>query len=173
MVVCASRGLGRGIATAFAEAGAPVVAVARTAAPVVDPTGDGGIQQEVADAADATVAASLLNRWKPGAIILVAGASPLMRPLSAPDLGGVLGQLARRCADRVPLVTRGPAQAAATWQQDDRDQQRVPRCKGHRSAVATRAPRPPSALSPPTPKRRQAAAAWTSPLPRFCPESRR
>jgi NAD(P)-dependent dehydrogenase (short-subunit alcohol dehydrogenase family) len=32
IVVGASRGLGRGIATAFAEAGAPVVAVSRTAA---------------------------------------------------------------------------------------------------------------------------------------------
>jgi 5,10-methylene-tetrahydrofolate dehydrogenase/methenyl tetrahydrofolate cyclohydrolase len=31
IVVGASRGLGRGIAAAFAEAGAPVVAVARTA----------------------------------------------------------------------------------------------------------------------------------------------
>jgi NAD(P)-dependent dehydrogenase (short-subunit alcohol dehydrogenase family) len=30
VVVGASRGLGRGIASAFAEAGAPVVAVART-----------------------------------------------------------------------------------------------------------------------------------------------
>ena len=30
IVVGASRGLGRGIATAFAEAGAPVVAVSRT-----------------------------------------------------------------------------------------------------------------------------------------------
>lgn len=32
IVVGASRGLGRGIATAFAEAGPPLVAVARTAA---------------------------------------------------------------------------------------------------------------------------------------------
>ena len=81
MVVGASRGLGRGIATAFAEAGAPVIAVARTAAGLIDPAGGGGIQQEVADAADARVAASLLDRYEPGAIILVAGASPLMRPL--------------------------------------------------------------------------------------------
>ena len=81
MVVGASRGLGRGIATAFAEAGAPVIAVARTAAPAVDLAGGGGIQQEVADAADARVAASLLDRYEPEAIILVAGASPLIRPL--------------------------------------------------------------------------------------------
>ena len=81
MVVGASRGLGRGIATAFAEAGAPVIAVARTAAPPVDLAGGGGIQQEVADATDARVAAGLLDRHEPEAIVLVAGATPLMRPL--------------------------------------------------------------------------------------------
>jgi NAD(P)-dependent dehydrogenase (short-subunit alcohol dehydrogenase family) len=79
--VGASRGLGRGIATEFARAGAPVIALARTAAPVVDPAGGGRIQHEVADAADARVAASLLDRYEPEVIVLVAGASPLLRPL--------------------------------------------------------------------------------------------
>src|SRR5262249_20634464 len=81
MVVGASRGLGRGIATAFAEAGAPVVAVARTAAPLAELAGAGGVEREVADAADARVAASLLDRYEPRAVILVAGAVPLIRPL--------------------------------------------------------------------------------------------
>lgn len=82
IVVGASRGLGRGIATAFAEAGAPVVAVGRTAATFPEPaTGAGTIQPEVADAGDATVPARLLDRYEPEAIILVAGASPHMRPL--------------------------------------------------------------------------------------------
>ncbi|HET6223511.1 MAG TPA: SDR family oxidoreductase [Dongiaceae bacterium] len=82
IVVGASRGLGRGIATAFAVAGAPVVAVARTATTFAEPRkGADIIQTEVADAADATVAGSLLDRYEPQAIILVAGASPLMRPL--------------------------------------------------------------------------------------------
>jgi len=82
VVVGASRGLGRGIATAFAEAGAPVVAVSRTAAAFPEPAnGAGTIQPEVADARDATVAASLLDRYEPEAVILVAGASPHMRPL--------------------------------------------------------------------------------------------
>ena len=36
IVVGASRGLGRGIATAFAQAGAPVMAVARSGAPLAD-----------------------------------------------------------------------------------------------------------------------------------------
>lgn len=82
MVVGASRGLGRGIATAFAEAGAPVVAVARTAVALAELATDAGtIQLEVADAADATVAADLLDRYEPEVVILVAGAGPHMRPL--------------------------------------------------------------------------------------------
>jgi NAD(P)-dependent dehydrogenase (short-subunit alcohol dehydrogenase family) len=82
IVVGASRGLGRGIATAFAQAGAPVVAVARTAAAVAELAGGAGtIQPEVADAGDATAAGILLDRYDPDAVILVAGASPLMRPL--------------------------------------------------------------------------------------------
>jgi NAD(P)-dependent dehydrogenase (short-subunit alcohol dehydrogenase family) len=80
VVVGASRGLGRGIATAFAEAGAPVVAVARSAA-LTELADAAIIEAEVADAADATVPGRLLDRYEPDAVILVAGASPLMRPL--------------------------------------------------------------------------------------------
>ena len=66
IVVGASRGLGRGIATAFAEAGARVVAVSRTAAAFPESAdGAGTIQPEVADAGDATVAGSLLDRYEP------------------------------------------------------------------------------------------------------------
>jgi 3-oxoacyl-[acyl-carrier protein] reductase len=82
IVVGASRGLGRGIATALAEAGAPVVAVSRTATSFPEPTGGAGtIQTEVTNAGAATVPASLLDRYEPEAVILVAGASPHMRPL--------------------------------------------------------------------------------------------
>jgi NAD(P)-dependent dehydrogenase (short-subunit alcohol dehydrogenase family) len=82
IVVGASRGLGRGIATALAEAGAPVVAVSRTAAAFAEPaSGAGTIRPEVADAGDATVPASLLDRYEPQAVVLVAGASPHMCPL--------------------------------------------------------------------------------------------
>lgn len=73
LVVGASRGLGRGIAGAIADAGATVVTVSRTAQP--------GITTEVADAADAATAGRLLDRHAPDALVLVAGASPLMRPL--------------------------------------------------------------------------------------------
>ena len=81
IVVGASRGLGRGIATAFADAGGSVVAVSRTAAEFPEPGGSGTIQPEIADARDATVPADLLDRHDPGAVILVAGAAPHMLPL--------------------------------------------------------------------------------------------
>jgi NAD(P)-dependent dehydrogenase (short-subunit alcohol dehydrogenase family) len=84
IVVGASRGLGHGIAAAFAEAGAPVVAVARGAATFAALAGGGGgdrIKTEIADAADPSVAGSLLDRYDPDVLVLVAGASPLMRPL--------------------------------------------------------------------------------------------
>jgi NAD(P)-dependent dehydrogenase (short-subunit alcohol dehydrogenase family) len=82
IVVGASRGLGRGIATALAEAGASVVAVARNAPALAElADGAGAIRPEVADAAEATVPGGLLDRYEPEAVVLVAGASPLMRPL--------------------------------------------------------------------------------------------
>jgi NAD(P)-dependent dehydrogenase (short-subunit alcohol dehydrogenase family) len=82
IVVGASRGLGHGIATAFAAAGAPVVAVSRTAAEFPEPAdGAGTIQAEIADAGDAAVAARLLERHQPAVVVLVAGASPHMLPL--------------------------------------------------------------------------------------------
>ena len=83
MVVGASRGLGRGIALAFDEAGAPVVAVARSR-PSLDELIAAGrnVQAESADAADATTAWSLLDRHRPQVLILVAGANPVMRSLA-------------------------------------------------------------------------------------------
>ncbi len=82
IVVGASRGLGRGIATALAQEGASVIAVARTAAPLAELAGGNKpIQPEVADGGDPAVAGSLLDRYEPHAVILVAGATPLPRPL--------------------------------------------------------------------------------------------
>jgi NAD(P)-dependent dehydrogenase (short-subunit alcohol dehydrogenase family) len=82
VVVGASRGLGRGIARAFAEAGAPVVAVARSGPALAELAAtSANIRTEVADAADATVAWSLLDEYEPEVLILVAGANPVMRPL--------------------------------------------------------------------------------------------
>jgi NAD(P)-dependent dehydrogenase (short-subunit alcohol dehydrogenase family) len=82
MVVGASRGLGRGIALAFAEAGVPVVAVARTASALAELGAAGvNLHTEVADAADPTTAWSLLDQYEPRNLVLVAGANPVMRPL--------------------------------------------------------------------------------------------
>jgi NAD(P)-dependent dehydrogenase (short-subunit alcohol dehydrogenase family) len=80
IVIGASRGLGRGIATTFAAAGASVIAVSRTPAKFPEP-GGGAIHTEVADAGDPTVPARLLDRYEPQTVILVAGATPHMRPL--------------------------------------------------------------------------------------------
>lgn len=81
IVVGASRGLGHGIATAFADAGAPVVALARTTAAFDPDESRSNIKTEIADAADASATGSLLDRYEPAIVVLVAGASPLMRPL--------------------------------------------------------------------------------------------
>jgi NAD(P)-dependent dehydrogenase (short-subunit alcohol dehydrogenase family) len=82
VVVGASRGLGRGIASAFAEAGAAVVAVARTGPALAELAAtSANIRTEVADAADATVARRVLDHYEPQVLILVAGAKPMMRAL--------------------------------------------------------------------------------------------
>ncbi|MDT5251086.1 MAG: 3-oxoacyl-[acyl-carrier protein] reductase, partial [Mycobacterium sp.] len=82
VVVGASRGLGRGIAYAFADAGAQVLAVARNA-PALAELADshGNIAPEVADAADPSVAWHVIDRYEPQVLILAAGANPVMRPL--------------------------------------------------------------------------------------------
>jgi NAD(P)-dependent dehydrogenase (short-subunit alcohol dehydrogenase family) len=83
IVVGASRGLGHGIAVALAEAGAPVVAVSRTPGHFPEPAPGGGrIRAEMADAAEAETATSLLARHEPDVVVLVAGASPPVLPLT-------------------------------------------------------------------------------------------
>jgi 3-oxoacyl-[acyl-carrier protein] reductase len=67
IVVGASRGMGRGVAAALAEAGANVLAISRS---------------EGIDAADPTVAARLLDKHDPDLVVIVAGATPHMRPLA-------------------------------------------------------------------------------------------
>lgn len=81
LVVGASRGLGRGIAAALADAGAPVIGVARAPAPLDN--GSQPIQWEFADATGPTVAGSLIDRHRPRAVVVVVGATPLMRPLQS------------------------------------------------------------------------------------------
>jgi NAD(P)-dependent dehydrogenase (short-subunit alcohol dehydrogenase family) len=82
VVVGASRGLGRGIAAAFADAGAHVVAVGRTAPALADLAATSpNIRPEIADAADPATAPSLIDQYEPEVLILVAGAAPVGRPL--------------------------------------------------------------------------------------------
>jgi NAD(P)-dependent dehydrogenase (short-subunit alcohol dehydrogenase family) len=82
LVVGASRGLGRGIASAFAKAGAPVVAVARNGAALAElATSYANIVTDIADAADEKVAWNLLDKHDPEILVLVAGANPKMGPL--------------------------------------------------------------------------------------------
>jgi NAD(P)-dependent dehydrogenase (short-subunit alcohol dehydrogenase family) len=82
MVVGATRGLGRGIAQAFAEAGAPVVAVARSGPALAELAAtSANIRTEAADAADPTVPPTLLDKYDPEILLLVAGAITVMRPL--------------------------------------------------------------------------------------------
>ncbi|MEU4237324.1 SDR family oxidoreductase [Actinoplanes sp. NPDC026619] len=69
MIVGGSRGLGRGIAQAFSDDGAKVITVARNGA------------TESADATDPAVAQRLLDRHRPGVLVIAAGAVPPMAPL--------------------------------------------------------------------------------------------
>jgi NAD(P)-dependent dehydrogenase (short-subunit alcohol dehydrogenase family) len=77
VVVGASRGLGRGIAGAFASAGARVTGIARNAPD--DPVT--GINMEIADAADEKTATRIVDTYRPEVLIVVAGAAPVSRPL--------------------------------------------------------------------------------------------
>jgi NAD(P)-dependent dehydrogenase (short-subunit alcohol dehydrogenase family) len=83
LVTGASRGLGRGIATALSKAGAQVVGVARDRGPLEELRAElgGSFTAVSADAADPTVAGQLIDAYQPGILVLNAGASPLSRPL--------------------------------------------------------------------------------------------
>jgi NAD(P)-dependent dehydrogenase (short-subunit alcohol dehydrogenase family) len=83
LVTGASRGFGRGIATALSKAGAQVVGVARDRGRL------DGLRAELggsfiavpADAADPVVAGQLIDAYRPAVLVLNAGATPLPRPI--------------------------------------------------------------------------------------------
>jgi len=84
LVTGASRGFGRGIATALSRAGAAqVVGVARDRAPLDDLRAELGdsFTPVSADAADPVVAGTLIDKYRPGVLVLNAGATPLPRPI--------------------------------------------------------------------------------------------
>jgi NAD(P)-dependent dehydrogenase (short-subunit alcohol dehydrogenase family) len=83
LVTGASRGFGRGIATALSQAGAQVVGVARDHAELeaVKAELGGSFTPVTADATDPTVAGQLIDAYHPGILVLNAGAAPLSRPV--------------------------------------------------------------------------------------------
>jgi NAD(P)-dependent dehydrogenase (short-subunit alcohol dehydrogenase family) len=83
IVTGASRGFGRGIAAALAQAGAHVVGVARHADALDEVREQLGaaFTPVAADAADPVVAGELIDRYQPRALVLNAGAVPLPRPV--------------------------------------------------------------------------------------------
>jgi NAD(P)-dependent dehydrogenase (short-subunit alcohol dehydrogenase family) len=83
LVTGASRGLGRGVATALVQAGATVVGVARDDAPLTNLHAELGdrLIPVAADAADPVIAGKLIDQYVPRMLVLAAGAAPLSRPL--------------------------------------------------------------------------------------------
>jgi NAD(P)-dependent dehydrogenase (short-subunit alcohol dehydrogenase family) len=83
LVTGASRGFGAGIASALVKAGAGVVGVARDHGRLEDLRGQLGATfiPVAADAADPVAAGHLLDRYRPTALVLDAGANPLPRPV--------------------------------------------------------------------------------------------
>ena len=83
LVTGASRGFGRGIATALSRAGARVVGVARDRAALDELSAElGGSFTAVAgDVADPIVAGRLIDTYHPAILVLNAGATPLPRPI--------------------------------------------------------------------------------------------
>jgi NAD(P)-dependent dehydrogenase (short-subunit alcohol dehydrogenase family) len=83
IVTGASRGFGRAVAGALTAAGAQVVGVARSRAPlddVRDELGE-GFTAAVADAADPATASRLIDEYRPRTLVLCAGSAPRMTPL--------------------------------------------------------------------------------------------
>jgi NAD(P)-dependent dehydrogenase (short-subunit alcohol dehydrogenase family) len=83
LVTGASRGFGRGIATALSGAGAQVIGVARDRGPLEELREALGesFTAVPADAADPMVAGQLIDAYRPAVLVLNAGATPLPRPV--------------------------------------------------------------------------------------------
>ena len=83
LVTGASRGFGRGIATALAKAGVHVTGVARDPSQLAEVRAELGdaFPPVAADAADPVRAGQLLDTYRPRTLVLNAGAAPLARPL--------------------------------------------------------------------------------------------
>jgi NAD(P)-dependent dehydrogenase (short-subunit alcohol dehydrogenase family) len=87
IVVGASRGLGSGVAMALADAGARVLGIARDEAALLRLKASSGDRIDIAagDATDAGFAARVLKGEDPACVLLVAGATPAMKPVQEHD----------------------------------------------------------------------------------------
>ena len=83
LVTGASRGFGRGIAAALSGAGAQVIGAARSRGALEELRAELGesFTPVSADAADPMVAGQLIDKYRPGVLVLNAGATPLPRPI--------------------------------------------------------------------------------------------
>lgn len=83
LVTGASRGFGRGIATALSGEGAQVIGLARDRAALEDLRAELGdsFTPVSGDAADPAVAGELIDKYRPRVLVLNAGATPLPRPI--------------------------------------------------------------------------------------------
>jgi NAD(P)-dependent dehydrogenase (short-subunit alcohol dehydrogenase family) len=83
LVTGASRGFGRGIATALSAAGAQVIQRGALAGNPDDlrATLGNSFIPVAADAADPHVAGQLIDSYRPALLVLNAGATPLLRPI--------------------------------------------------------------------------------------------
>jgi NAD(P)-dependent dehydrogenase (short-subunit alcohol dehydrogenase family) len=83
LVTGASRGFGRAIASALHAHGSRVVAVSRNAELLASLRDElsSGLTTVVADVGDPVVAGTLIEQYRPGTLVLNAGAAPLLRPL--------------------------------------------------------------------------------------------
>jgi NAD(P)-dependent dehydrogenase (short-subunit alcohol dehydrogenase family) len=84
LVTGASRGFGRAIAATLCKAGANTVGIARDRAGLDEAHSQLGdaFTPIAADVTDPVVAGQLIDRYAPQVLVLTAGASPLLRPLS-------------------------------------------------------------------------------------------
>src|SRR5205814_565766 len=111
LVTGASRGFGRGIAAALSGAGAAVVGVARDGAALGELRAELGesFTPVSADAADPTVAGQLIDAYRPGILVLNAGAPPLS-PATELGAAAVAAYAAREGMDVAAYLERsGPA----------------------------------------------------------------
>ena len=142
IVVGASRGLGGGIATASRMQ-------ALTSSPSRAPIAGNGSRDdplEIADAADATVPASLFDRYEPDVVVLVAGAGAAHAPVAASRPGRRSPSTGRRTSgSRSTGCARRCSRRSAGRPGDRVQQRRRGKPRRRRSAAATPARRRPSA----------------------------